>query len=83
MGKKIKIGIGICVGLLLAVILVVGGYVVYMQAHFYRIPDHTALAVENNREAVLETGHTYTAVTYMSDSEPMDRITAFLWIQVK
>lgn len=64
MGKKVKIGIGICVGLLLAVILVVGGYVVYMQAHFYRIPDHTALAVENNREAVLETGHTYTAVTY-------------------
>ena len=37
---------------------------VYKRQHFYRIPDHTALAVENNREAVLETGHTYTAVTY-------------------
>ena len=50
---------------------------------FYRIPDHTALAVENNREAVLETGHTYTAVTYNVGFGAYGPDYSFLWIQVK
>lgn len=64
MGKKVKIGVGIVCGILLACIIAVAGYVIYMQAHFYRIEDHTELTVENNKEAVLETGRTYSAVSY-------------------
>ena len=64
MGKKIKMGIGLCAGVFLACILAVVGYAVYMQAHFYRIPDDTELTVENNQETLLKTGDTYTAVTY-------------------
>lgn len=48
--------------LLLAV--AVGGYVIYMQANYYRIKDHTALAVENNQQAAVVAGTAYTVTTY-------------------
>ena len=42
---------------LLAVIttlaLVVGGYVLYMQHQYYRIPDHQKLTIGNNQAATL------------------------------
>ena len=53
---------------LLAVIttlaLVVGGYVLYMQHQYYRIPDHQKLTIGNNQAATLTTGKVYTATTY-------------------
>ncbi len=50
--------------LILALALIVAGYVIYLQANYYRIEDHAALEVENNRENTLKIGDTYTAVTY-------------------
>ena len=58
------LAVRVVLALLLAVILVVVGYVVYLQANYYRIADHTALEVENNGENTLKIGDTYTAVTY-------------------
>ena len=45
-------------------LLVVGGYALYLQLQYSRIPDHTALTVENPQTDVLRTGETYTAVTW-------------------
>lgn len=39
-------------------------YAIYMQAHFYRIPDHQKLNVGNNQTRVLQPGKEYTATTY-------------------
>lgn len=50
--------------LILALILVVAGYVIYLQANYYRIEDHAVLEIEHNMEESLKTGNTYTAVTY-------------------
>lgn len=48
---------------LLAVIttlaLVVGGYVLYMQHQYYRIPDHQKLTIGNNQAATLTTHRHY------------------------
>lgn len=57
-------GIRIIAGIVLLFVLVIAGYVIYMQAHYYRIEDHLALEIENNPDVGLETGRTYTAVTY-------------------
>lgn len=54
----------IIIAVLLLCILAVAGYIIYMQMHYYRIEDHTALEVENNTDVRLQTGATYTAVTY-------------------
>ncbi len=56
--------IKILIGLLLLVVLCIAGYVIYMQANYYRIEDHTVLEAENNPVQKLKTGETYTAVTY-------------------
>ena len=45
-------------------LLTVGGYGLFLEAHYYRIPDGTALAVENGREGLLQVGETYTALTF-------------------
>lgn len=45
--------------LLIAII----GYVIYMQAHYYRIPDHQKLPVQNPQHNELSTGQKYSAVT--------------------
>ena len=45
-------------------LLTVGGYGLFLEAHYYRIPDGTALAVENGREDLLQVGETYTALTF-------------------
>ncbi|MEE6687147.1 endonuclease, partial [Limosilactobacillus fermentum] len=44
--------------------LVVGGYVLYMQHQYYRIPNHQKLTIGNNQAATLTTGRVYTAITY-------------------
>lgn len=59
--KRIAIGLLIVVGIL---IIAVGGYIGYMQAHYYRIPDNTKLTIGNNQSKTLATNKTYTATTY-------------------
>ena len=60
----VKILLWILAGILLLCILAVGGYILYMQTHYYRIEDHLTLETENNQKEVLKIGETYTAVTY-------------------
>lgn len=64
--KRSALGIGIRViaGMVLLIVLAAVGYIIYMQAHYYRIEDHLALEAENNQEEKLETGRTYTAAVY-------------------
>ncbi len=61
---RITVAVKIMMAAILLCVLVIGGYVAYMQLHYYRIEDHTALEIEDNTEGVLKTGETYTAVTY-------------------
>lgn len=66
-GRKISGGGLVLRGIIiifLALILVVGGYVIYLQSNYYRIEDHAVLEVENNGENVLKTGDIYSVVTY-------------------
>ena len=60
MKKTLQIG-GALLGLLL---LLAGGYVLYLQLTYYRIPDHQHLAVKNAQQRVLKVNHAYTATTY-------------------
>ncbi len=63
--KKVLKHVGRALGIvLLALVLVVGGYVLYMQLNYYRIEDHQALDVEQPNPAELALGQEYTAVTY-------------------
>lgn len=62
--KRVPIVIKILGGLLLLCVLCAAGYVVYMQANYYRIEDHAPLEVENDQNRTLKTGEEYTAVTY-------------------
>ena len=48
----------------LAIVVIVGGYLAYMLLTYNRIPDNQQLEVENNQSAKLEVGESYTAVTY-------------------
>lgn len=59
--KKISIAIG---SLLLALVVLVCGYVVYMQANYYRIEDNKPLEIVNNKNETLKTNTDYSAVTY-------------------
>lgn len=45
-------------------LLAVVGYVAYVFGTYYRLEDDLALAVENNAEAMVQTGEKYTAMTY-------------------
>lgn len=54
----------ILAGVALLCLLFGAGYIVYMQANYYRIDDHVQLDVENNQEFILEEGKTYDVVTY-------------------
>lgn len=63
--KKIVKRLGIVLlCLLLLALLVVGGYVIYLQSLYYRIEDETALTPQNNVEATLQANGTYSALTY-------------------
>ena len=49
---------------LLAVALLAGGYIGYMQLQYYRIEDNLQLTVENEQGEVLKPGQEYSALTY-------------------
>lgn len=53
------------VGIVIAVLLVaLAGYLVYLEATYYRIDDATPVEIENNPAAMLRPGTEYTAATY-------------------
>ncbi|MDD3428878.1 MAG: endonuclease/exonuclease/phosphatase family protein [Oscillospiraceae bacterium] len=65
MKKKVLKYTAIGVGAVLAlVVLFVAGYIIYMQANYYRIADNTALTVTQNQTQTLQQGQAYTALTY-------------------
>lgn len=51
-------------GIVIALVVVVAGYLAYMLATYSRIPDGQVLDVGNNQSAKLECGKKYTALTY-------------------
>lgn len=59
--KRIMIAVGI---ILLAVVLIVGGYVAYLMITYNRIADSEQVSVDNNPTAVLQRGVEYSAGTY-------------------
>ena len=58
-----RIGLAL-LALVLALVLAVGGYVLYLQTGYYRIPDGAVLTVENPQTGQLAPGQDYTALTY-------------------
>ena len=59
--KRIGIGLLSLIGILLVVII---GYVGYMQMHYYRIPDNRKLSIKNNQSKQLSLHHLYSIITY-------------------
>ncbi|WP_333589020.1 endonuclease/exonuclease/phosphatase family protein [Lactobacillus acetotolerans] len=59
--KRIAVTILVILGILIVALLL---YFWYMQAHYYRIPDHKKLPVGNNPRDELVLGKKYTATTY-------------------
>ena len=59
--KRIGIGLLSLIGILLVVII---GYVGYMQMHYYRISDNRKLTVKNNQAKKLSLYHPYSIITY-------------------
>ena len=60
----ISIILKLILGILLLCLVCIAGYVIYMQANYYRIEDHAPLETENNQEETLKLEEMYTAVTY-------------------
>lgn len=56
-GKYLAIFLGV-------VVLLLAGYVGYMQMHYYRLPDKEKLSVGNQQEARLSLNKDYSALTY-------------------
>lgn len=54
----------VLLSLVLAFLLLIGGYVLYMQLKYYRIEDNQALVVQNNLSQGLDTDTEYTALSY-------------------
>jgi endonuclease/exonuclease/phosphatase family metal-dependent hydrolase len=55
--------LAICIVLALLVI-VIGGYIIYLETTYYRIADDTPIDVENNPSKTLEPGTSYKMATY-------------------
>ena len=64
MNKKAKSFLKALLLLLAGALVVVLIYFLYVLLSFYRIPDNTELAIENNQSRIVEQGVEYTAVTY-------------------
>lgn len=50
--------------ILLIALLIVGGYVIYLQANYYRIEDDYELSVKDNAQTQIQTGQSYTLLTW-------------------
>lgn len=54
----------VILGILILLVVIVGGYYLYLSANYYRIPDHKKLTVGNNQGQQLEVNRVYKATTY-------------------
>ena len=65
MGKRIfKITLWTLLGLLATLILILGGYVIYLSAQYYRIEDNKTLVISNPQTSLVELNKNYTITTY-------------------
>lgn len=65
MGKKIfKITLWTLLSLLLLVVLVLGGYVIYLSVQYYRIEDNKVLEISNEKADLVSLNQNYTISTY-------------------
>ena len=65
MGMSIVKRIAKIVGIVLfACVLVLGGYIAYMQGTYYRIADHEKLTVSNDQAPTMRVGKEYVATSY-------------------
>ena len=62
--QNMKKALKVILAVLLAIVLIVGGYVAYMLLTYNRIPDNQQLEVGNNQAAELKTGEDYTALSF-------------------
>ncbi len=62
--KIFKRVLGIILSLVLVVLLVVVGYVIYMEASYYRIDDKQKLEVENNQNKLVARNEEYSITSY-------------------
>lgn len=58
-----KIG-KILLGIIAAIIVVLGGYLIYLFASYDRLPDNLTLKPDNQHNQVLETNKTYRAMSH-------------------
>ncbi|MEG2659779.1 MAG: endonuclease/exonuclease/phosphatase family protein [Oscillospiraceae bacterium] len=63
MKKVLKRGLLAILGIVLALVLIVGGYILYAQLQYYRIEDFAKLDIANGQSTMLKQGKEYTAVT--------------------
>ena len=59
-----KIALIILLTIVVLIIAVVGGYVIYMQASYYRIADNLALNINNDQNEKVQSEQKYSIVTY-------------------
>lgn len=78
--KKFLIAAGM---ILLLLILMIGGYILYMQLNYYRIEDNTQIETQNNQTGTLKAGSDYTAVTYNIGFGAYEPAYTFLWIPAR
>ena len=64
MKKVFKVTAWTLLGIILALILTVGIYVVYMLIQYYRIEDNLALEINNNQSQIITLNTNYTIATY-------------------
>ena len=64
MPKALKIAL-LAIGIIIALlVVVVGGYIIYLETSYYRIADDTPVEVENNPATTLAPSTTYKVATY-------------------
>ena len=62
--KAVRITAIVLASIIGAMLLLVGGYVVYVIAQYYRIDDKTALEIHNNETKLVEMGKEYSVMSY-------------------
>lgn len=63
-GKVIRIICASVAGLLALILLIVGPYVVYVAAQYYRISDNLELKISGNKDISVSVGDTYSVMSY-------------------
>lgn len=64
MRKFVAVTACVILAFIALILLVVAGYVCYVGLTYERIPDNTAVDIENNQSATVALGETYTIATY-------------------